>query len=331
MDDGGGECRWVGCHADVWALADDVEREWAVSRIGRPAELTATSMLEAVPLWERWQQEIATLIEASDNPSEAASALVLWADFAKDDEDIASSIYVASMQADMAGQLFVRTVEVPESAPLRALDDRRPPAFLTMKFQEALDAFMARELMTPEQFRLLSDAAKQRAFTATLLATDAIRKRAFEQLTAALQNGSTLREFAASIRSAETSLGITPSDPAYLETVYRTNVQAAYGAGRLRQIENPVVVAARPFVEIRNPDDSRTSLICRTLNGLVFRQDDPGWKRFAPPNHFSCRSSAVTRRARDIDPTRVVDSSAVPLAGQPISGFNAAPTVTLTQ
>jgi SPP1 gp7 family putative phage head morphogenesis protein len=286
-------------------------------------------MLDAVPLWERWQQKIATLIEASDNPSEAASALARWADSAKDDEDIASSIYVASMQADMAGQLFVRTVEVPESAPLRALDDRRPPAFLTMQFQEALDAFMARELMTPEQFRLLSDAAKQRAFTATLLASDAIRKRAFEQLTAALQNGSTLREFAASIRSAETSLGITPSDPAYLETVYRTNVQAAYGAGRYRQITSPAVVAARPFVEYRTAGDSRVRASHRALDRKVFRQDDPSWPQFAPPNGFNCRCSVVVRRARDVDESKVV--SAASLSVRPDAGFDAAPTVMLTQ
>lgn len=286
-------------------------------------------MLDAVPLWERWQQEIATAIEASSSPAEASAALARWAGSAENDEDIAASLYVASMQADMAGQLFVRTVEVPESAPLRALDDRQPPAFLTMEFQEAIDAFLAREVMTPEQFRLLSDAAKQRAFTATRLATDGLRQRAFEQLMASLESGSTLREFAASIRSDEVSLGITPSDPGYLETVYRTNVQAAYGAGRYRQITSPVVVAARPFVEYRTAGDSRVRPSHAELNGKVFRQDDPGWSKYAPPNGFNCRCGVVVRRASDVDESRVVSASSLDV--QPDDGFASAPTVTLNE
>lgn len=328
--DASGEDRWKGCHGDVYALADDVERERAVATIGVPADLSQRAALEAVPLWRDWQQSIATTLSQADSEADALSRLTAWADRHREDEDIAATLYAAAVQADLGGQLFVRTVEVPESMPGRALDARPTPPFLAMPFDEAVEAFMARGVMTPEQFRLLSDAARTRAFTATSLATDALRDRAYQLLTQTLRDGGTVQDFASALRAEEVSLGITPSDPQYLENVFRTNTGAAYSAGRYRQITSPIVAAARPLVEYRNPLDTRTSGICRTLAGMVFRQSDPGWGRFAPINHFQCRSSIVTRRESDVDPSRIIDSSAVPPSGQPQPGFDSPPVVTLT-
>jgi SPP1 gp7 family putative phage head morphogenesis protein len=321
--------RWAGCHGDVYALASDIERERAVSTVGKPEDLTAASMLAALPTWRAWQQEIATLVSGARDAGDAGAKLAAWADARSADETAASTLYTSAVQADMAGQLFVRAIEVPESLPARALDNSRPPAFLRMSFDEAVAAFLERRIVTPEEFRQLSDAAKQRAFTATRLGTETLRRRAYEGLLAALREGATLDEFAEALRTEEASLGVTPADPYYLETVFRTGVQTAYGAGRLRQIQSPVVQAARPFVQVRNPDDSRTTDICRTLNGLIFRQDDPGWTRFAPPSHFNCRSSVVTRRASDVDGRSVTLSSEVPAEGQPAPGFDGPPTVAL--
>jgi SPP1 gp7 family putative phage head morphogenesis protein len=286
-------------------------------------------MLEAVPHWRRWQQEIATAVATAQNESEAQLAISAWAERAREDEDIASSLYVATMQGDMAGQLFVRTVEVPESMPTRSLDDRRPPAFLRMTFQEALESFLARNIISPDEFRRLSDAARTRAFTATQLASDALRALAFDRLRAALAEGSTLRDFADALRTEEASLGVTPASPGYLETVYRTNVGASYAAGRYRQITSPEVVAVRPYVVYRNPLDSRTTGICRALAGKIFRQDDPAWPRYAPLNHFSCRSSIVTLRPDAVDERQVTDASTLGPDAEPAPGFDSPPFVTL--
>lgn len=188
----------------------------------------------------------------------------------------------------MAGQLFVRQIEVPESMPQRALADKSAAAFFSLPFDEAVQEFLGKRVVTPEEFRRLSDAARTRAFTATQLASDGLRQHAFELLTQALQEGSTLRDFAAQLQAQEVSLGVTASSPAYLETVYRTNIQSAYGAGRYRQITNPVVVAARPYVEYRTAQDSRVRPSHAALDGVIFEQSDPNWQRYAPPNGFNC-------------------------------------------
>lgn len=231
------------------------------------------------------------------------------------------------MQADMAGQLFVRVVEAPETLPqsMRALDDGVRPSFLSLTFEEALQAFLDKRIISPEEFRLLSDDARQRAFTATRLASDGLIRRARELLRQSLEQGSTLRDFARELAAEELSLGVTQSDPWYVETVYRTNIASSYGAGRYRQIRSPAVMAARPFVEYRSSRDDRVRANHAALDGLVFRQDDPAWPQYAPPNGFNCRCVTVVRR--DPGGKRVTDASS--LSVRPDPGFDAAPAVEL--
>lgn len=319
--------RWRGCHADVWALADDAERQRAVSLLGRPADLAVDALKGSVDVWARWQQEIALVIGASDTESDALLRLQDWQRRNATDEAVAGSLYRTTMQADMAGQLFVRVVEAPETLPqsMRALDDGPRPSFLSLPFEEALRAFLDRQIITPEEFRLLSDEARQRAFTATNLASQGLIERAYRRLLESLQSGGTLDDFARQMREEAVSLGVTEADPSYLETVYRTNVASAYGAGRYRQTRSPAVVAARPFVEYRTSRDDRVRKSHVELDGLVFRQDDPDWPRYAPPNGFNCRCVTVVRR----DPGNKRLVRAADLTVLPDKGFDAPPSVEL--
>lgn len=218
----------------------------------------------------------------------------------------------------------MRTVELPEFDPKRALDDRPVPAFLQLTFEEALSLFLDRRMMTPEAFEALSDAEKARAFTATRLASDALRQRAFDLLGRAIADGSTMREFARALADDEVSLGITPSDTGYLANVFRTNTASAYGAGRYEQITGDVVRAARPLVQYRTSRDSRVRPNHAALEGVVFdQQNDPTWGRYAPPLGYQCRCVIVTLRELPAGAT-VTDSST--LTVQPDPGWNAAPT-----
>jgi SPP1 gp7 family putative phage head morphogenesis protein len=227
------------------------------------------------------------------------------------------------MHADMAGQLFVRLIEAPESAPVRALDDVVPSAFTRLSFAEAIAFFLSKRIITPDEFHALSDAAKANAFTATRLASDQLRQRAFDLIAATLQDGGTLDDFSRGLRDGELSLGIEAASSGYLETVFRTNVQSAYGAGRLRQIQSDAVRTARPFVEYRTAGDNRVRPSHAVLDRVVFRQDDPEWTKYAPPNGFQCRCAAVTLRESQVDRSRV--RNAADLEVQPDKGFAAAP------
>ena len=323
---------------------DDGEREWccadvdgsneadAFRIVGKPSLLVASEKIGALGAWAEWNDQIASIVGASQTEADANSNLRAWAETQQDDPEVAASIYRATVRADMAGQLFVRTVEVPEALPeVRALRAGDEGAFVRLTFQEAIESFLARRIITPAQFAALSDAARTRAFTATRMSTDELIRRARELIAQTLATGGTLADFEAGLLSAapdSISLGITPAQPHYLETVYRTNVQAAYGAGRLRQIQHPDVVAARPYVEYRTAGDSRVRPSHAALNKTVWNQNDPAWANYAPPNGFSCRCSVVTLRRLD---GRTVSTAAETRATtQPDQGFDSPPSVALT-
>lgn len=86
-----------------------------------------------------------------------------------------------------------------------------------------------------------------------------------------------------------------------LRTIFQTNVQSAYQAGRYRgQMES---VNDLPYWQYDAVMDGSTTAGCQALGGKVFRADDPVWDTIYPPNHFNCRSRvrALTERqvARD--------------------------------
>jgi len=75
--------------------------------------------------------------------------------------------------------------------------------------------------------------------------------------------------------------------PYRLETIFITNIQSAYAAGRWQQqMRN---VADRPYWEYNAVMDNRTRPTHAALNGRVFRWDDPIWQTIYPPNGYNCR------------------------------------------
>ncbi len=75
--------------------------------------------------------------------------------------------------------------------------------------------------------------------------------------------------------------------PHRLETIYRTNLQSAYMAGRYHAMNEST--DTHPYWMYVAVMDSRTRPAHRAMNGKVFRADDPIWDTFYPPNGFQCR------------------------------------------
>ncbi len=78
----------------------------------------------------------------------------------------------------------------------------------------------------------------------------------------------------------------------YFETVYRTNIQSAYNAGRLMRYKNN----APPAWELLFMEDGNMSEICTALmnevGGKAIKSDDPFWSTVGfPPYHYNCRTT----------------------------------------
>ena len=75
--------------------------------------------------------------------------------------------------------------------------------------------------------------------------------------------------------------------PHRIRTILRTNIAAAYSAGRYKRQRE--TIASRPYWQYIAVLDGATRLRHRELHGKVFRADDPVWDTIYPPNGFRCR------------------------------------------
>lgn len=85
---------------------------------------------------------------------------------------------------------------------------------------------------------------------------------------------------------------------ARLETVYRTNMQSAYMAGRWQELQDNK--AQMPYLQYTAVMDNRTRPRHRMLHGLIYHIDDAFWDSFYPPNGFNCRCTVTAYSARDL-------------------------------
>lgn len=168
------------------------------------------------------------------------------------------------------------------------------------RFDEAVEAFRARVPMTDDEFEAIEGIAHDRAFTVAGVAQLDVVNDVWTEIDRALEQGSSFDDFKAAVADKlEKAWG--GSKPWRIENIFRTNLQGAYGAGRVKQLTAPAVLKARPFWKFSAVLDGRTSTICRPLAGLVMPANDASWADKTPPLHFQCRSTLIPLTVGDAE------------------------------
>lgn len=153
----------------------------------------------------------------------------------------------------------------------------------------AIAFWQERAKLTWEEAKALAEGAKQRAFYVTGLARQDLVNLVSEGIQAALENGETLPEFKERIIEAIKAQGWHDYR---IETIFRTNLQSAYAAGRYKKMQ--AVKASRPFWQYLAVMDKRVRPSHAILHEKVYPADHPFWDTNYPPNGFRCRCAVVT-------------------------------------
>lgn len=184
-----------------------------------------------------------------------------------------------------------------DTADLKAIF-RLPPA-------DAIAYLKAKGFAVTWDFQEMLDAVHQRAFTvAGILKVDAL-EAIRESLVRAMEEGMPYKAWVKTVVPELEKRGllgrhklVNPETgelktltPWRLRTIYQTNLQSAFMAGRYAQMQ--AATESHPYWQYVAIMDSRTRPAHAALNGRTFRHDDPVWSAgFFPPLGYNCRCRA---------------------------------------
>lgn len=194
------------------------------------------------------------------------------------------------------------------------------------KFKEALDWFKKR--YPSIDIGTLRKWAADRAFIIAGVAELDVVTQVHNEIQRAIDDGTGFDDFKKSVtdslESAWQNNDATPTNVGWrVETIFRTNIQKSYNAGRWQQIHDPDVLEYRPYLMFDAILDSRTTDICQERNGTILPADDDFWNSNNPPLHFNCRSSLRSLSQAEGDRRGVSDSA--PDVEDAADGFGSAP------
>jgi SPP1 gp7 family putative phage head morphogenesis protein len=159
--------------------------------------------------------------------------------------------------------------------------------------------------LTRSAFDDLLDAYRGRAFTVAKQETVNAVQVVHDLVGQTLKEGGTLAEFLKGLQVAADAGGITAINPYHARTVFDTNLQTAYNAGRWEMYHAPEVVEAFPMYEYDSVIDGVTTPFCRKMNLYRAPADAPIWDTIWPPNHFNCRATVTAISREEITRDRV--------------------------
>jgi hypothetical protein len=158
--------------------------------------------------------------------------------------------------------------------------------------EKAAESLADRGILSRPEFDAASEDAKLRSFTVAGEHTTDTLQRIRDTLADVTREGASLDDFRELL---EERIDTSPIGPAHLETVYRTNVQAAFRDGRETLVSNPVVSEMFPYQEYIPIHDGRVREEHLALEKLgldetgIYRREDPFWNWFTPPWSYNCR------------------------------------------
>ena len=157
----------------------------------------------------------------------------------------------------------------------------------------AIDYIRGLTPVTKAVFDGLQRQYKQDAITVAGVNDQRVLQKIRDQLAEVLQQGGTASDFRTAVNQLTDTAGIDRLTAFELDTVFNTNVQKAYAAGRYEQMNEESTAQALPYWQYWTVGDDRVRPAHAALDQFVAKSDDPVWHKIYPPCGFNCRCSVV--------------------------------------
>lgn len=156
-----------------------------------------------------------------------------------------------------------------------------------LPFEEARSFFGSKVPLTAAEAAKAQGQAAERAFVVSGLARTDMVSDVLKAMQDAIANGTTIDQFRKDIALVLEEKGWTGAKNFRVQTIFRTNIQSAYQAGKWAQFQ--AAGDNLPLAVYDAVGDGRTRPSHLAMDGRAFARNDPIWAKWWPPNGFNCR------------------------------------------
>lgn len=154
-----------------------------------------------------------------------------------------------------------------------------------------------------------------------------IQQKVQSKINDLINRGSLLKDAIEEIDDTLTKLGVSSVSESKLETVFRTQLQTSFNAGRWQADQDPDIQEILWGYKYVTVGDDRVREDHAELEGVTLPKDDPFWQTYWPPNGWNCRCQVIPIfEERDIVQPGLLEDGSMP---QPDEGFGYNPGVVL--
>lgn len=268
-------------------------------------------MRESLPWAEAWEEEIKALFQKSFSFAAALAGLIRLRETGyriqgRLAEPLYQGLLLSALEAIREEKEFPRLVrkrlfagQETRSYPVGAGIPEAEFDPLGLPFKEAIKWFQKKQVISPERFKFLDFRARSRAFSVARLQNEYVLEGMKEEINRALKEGMTFLDFKNGVDDLFDSYGLKRKNPWHLETVFQNNIQSAYNAGHLEQME--AQKDTRPFWQYFTAGDDKVRPGHFQWHLTIFPADHPFWDRGYPPNGHRCRCRVLSLSREEME------------------------------
>lgn len=123
--------------------------------------------------------------------------------------------------------------------------------------------------------------------------SDDMERRLASTLNELMAGGAHVDEAISVLNDEFDALGLSPQADYRLESIFRTQSQLAYGAGRWEADQDPDIQAELWGYTYSAVGDTRTRETHMAMDGVTLPKDDQFWQLWWPPNGWNCRCQVI--------------------------------------